>query len=95
MSASIARQRALYWFTFIPEHVIKGFARYYIYWKVFFVLATIGHCVTLVLFWQTGVIFMAVGIVPFDVETRLSGAARWEVMQRPRSGQSGAFGGAR
>ena len=60
MSELAARQRIVDWFTVIPEHVTDGLGRYYIYWKVFYVLAALGHFLTLVLFWQTGVTFMAV-----------------------------------
>ena len=60
MSALTTRQRILDWFTFTPEHVTDGLARYYIYWKVFYVLAAAGHFMTLVLFWRAGVTFMAV-----------------------------------
>ena len=60
MSALSARQRALDWFTVTPEHVTDDLVRYYVYWKVFYVLAAVGHLMTLVLFWQNGVTFMAV-----------------------------------
>ncbi|MEM9470697.1 MAG: adenylate/guanylate cyclase domain-containing protein [Pseudomonadota bacterium] len=60
MSQLTTRQRILDWFTFTPEHVTDDLARYYIYWKVFYVLAALGHFMTLVLFWQTGVTIMAV-----------------------------------
>ena len=54
-----ARERFLDWFTGPPAHVGKELARYYIYWKVFYVLAAVGHFFTLLLFWQMGVTFMA------------------------------------
>ena len=54
------RQRVLNWLTVPPEHVSKELARYYIYWKVFYVLAAVGHFMTLLLFWQIDVTFMAV-----------------------------------
>ncbi|MGI9489033.1 MAG: adenylate/guanylate cyclase domain-containing protein [Geminicoccaceae bacterium] len=60
MSELSARRRIVDWFTVTPEHVTDGLARYYIYWKVFYVLAALGHFLTLVLFWQAGVTFMAV-----------------------------------
>ena len=60
MSELTVRQRILDWFTSTPEHVTDEVARYYIYWKVFYVLAAVGHFMTLVLFWQAGVTFMAV-----------------------------------
>ncbi len=47
------------WFTVPPEHVSKELARYYVYWKVFYFLAAVGHFMTLLLFWQAGVTFMA------------------------------------
>ena len=60
MSELTALQRVLGWFTFKPKHVTDELARYYIYWKVFYVLAAVGHFMTLVLFLRAGVTFMAV-----------------------------------
>ena len=53
-------QRAVGWFTRPPAHVSPELVRYYIYWKIFYVIAAIGHFFTLILFLRTGVTFMAV-----------------------------------
>lgn len=59
MAEQSAWSRVLDWFTVPPEHVSKELARYYVYWKVFYFLAAVGHFMTLLLFWQVGVTFMA------------------------------------
>ncbi len=59
MSAASARHRLFDWFTVPPAHVPDDLVRYYIYWKVFYVLAAAGHFLTGLLFWQNGVTFMA------------------------------------
>ncbi len=42
----------------VPDHVPKDMERYYVYWKVFYALAGLGHLFSLQMFWQTGVYFM-------------------------------------
>jgi len=59
MAERPAWRRVLDWFTVPPAHVSAKLARYYIYWKVFYVLAAVGHFMTLLMFWQLGVTFMA------------------------------------
>ncbi len=59
MSAVTARQTIVEWFTVPPAHVPDDLVRYYIYWKVFYVLGAAGHFLTGLLFWQNGVTFMA------------------------------------
>ncbi|MEM8645748.1 MAG: adenylate/guanylate cyclase domain-containing protein [Pseudomonadota bacterium] len=59
MSAVTARQQLIDWFTVPPEHVPDDLVRYYIYWKVFYVLGAAGHFLTGLLFWQNDVTFMA------------------------------------
>ena len=39
--------------------VPQGIVRYYAYWLVFYILAAVGHAMALILFYQTGVDFMA------------------------------------
>ena len=59
MSETTTGRRVLDWFTVTPEHVTDELTRYYVYWKVFYVLAAVGHFITLFLFWRAGVTFMA------------------------------------
>jgi len=44
----------------VPDHVPHGLARYYVYWKIFYVLAGIDHAFILLTFVQSGVYLMAV-----------------------------------
>ena len=60
MNDLTAPQKILAWFTHAPEHVSDEMVRYYVYWKVFYVLAAAGHFLTLLMFWQIDVWFMAV-----------------------------------
>lgn len=46
--------------TAVPDHVPRGYARYYIYWRMFYVLAGFEHALSLIAFAQSGVTFMAV-----------------------------------
>ena len=48
------------WITSVPDHVPDNLARYYVYWKIFYVLAGVSHFMTLLMFLQNGVTFMAV-----------------------------------
>ena len=43
----------------VPNHVPRELARYYIYWKFFYALAGFEHALSLVAFFQSGVMFMA------------------------------------
>ncbi len=47
------------WLTSVPAHVPDELIRYYVYWRIFYVLAGIAHFFSLVMFWQAGVTFMA------------------------------------
>lgn len=44
----------------VPDRVPQSLARYYIYWRVFYVLAGFEHTLSLIAFLQSGVTFMAV-----------------------------------
>ena len=46
--------------TAVPDSVPDDMARYYIYWKIFYVLAGVGHGFALIMFVLNGVAFMAV-----------------------------------
>ncbi|MEM7429189.1 MAG: adenylate/guanylate cyclase domain-containing protein [Pseudomonadota bacterium] len=59
MAEQTFQERVSDWFTVPPAHVGKDLARYYVYWKVFYFLAAVGHFLTLLLFWNNGVTFMA------------------------------------
>lgn len=52
--------RYISWLTHVPQNVPSDLARYYIYWKIFYLLAALGHLYALQMFWQTGVHFMTV-----------------------------------
>ncbi|TNE42147.1 MAG: hypothetical protein EP348_00295 [Alphaproteobacteria bacterium] len=43
----------------LPLHVPDKMARYYIYWRIFYGLGAVSHFLVLLLFWATGVYFMA------------------------------------
>lgn len=45
--------------TAVPDHVPRDLARYYIYWKFFYILAGIEHARILIFFLQSGVYLMA------------------------------------
>ena len=44
--------------TSAPDHVPDGMVRYYVYWKVFYILAAIGHLMVQFFFYLGGVDFM-------------------------------------
>ncbi|USG62457.1 adenylate/guanylate cyclase domain-containing protein [Sneathiella marina] len=52
--------RAMIWLTTAPSNVPKDMVRYHVYWKIFYLIAALGHAMTLQMFYQTGVYFMAV-----------------------------------
>jgi len=58
MTAASRKHPIVVWMTSVPQNVPAELARYYIYWKIFYLLAAIGHLFTLSMFWQTGVYFM-------------------------------------
>lgn len=43
-----------------PAHVPREMARYYVYWRVLFVLGAVEHMLTFMFFYEAGVTFMAV-----------------------------------
>ena len=46
------------WLLRAPGALPDGMLRYYIYWRIFYLLGGIGHFLTLILFYQAGVTFM-------------------------------------
>jgi len=60
MTAAAKKLPIVEWMTSVPQNVPSELARYYIYWKIFYLLAAIGHLFALSMFWQTGVYFMTV-----------------------------------
>lgn len=46
------------WITSTPDHVPDDMVRYYVYWKVFYILAGLAHAQSMLTFLNVGVMFM-------------------------------------